>query len=90
MAKLPVQKLKPTKGKPAAPTPVTIVDVPTAAKSSDDRERKWKAEDALRDIERAEGHKRDKALMKDVKACAKEKIASLSKVASGPKGYKGD
>lgn len=56
---------------------------PVASKKDvdyDARERKWKAEDALRDIERAEGHKRDKALMKDVKNCAKEKIKSLSSI----------
>lgn len=44
------------------------------------RERKWKAEDALRDIERAETHKRDKGLMRDVKCLAKDKIKSLGKI----------
>jgi predicted metal-dependent hydrolase len=44
------------------------------------RERKWRAEEALRDIERAEGHKRDKGLMKDVKACAKEKMKAYGKL----------
>jgi len=42
--------------------------------------RRYMAEDALRDIERAEKHKRDAALMKDVKAMAKEKMASLKKI----------
>jgi hypothetical protein len=46
-------------------------------KTDESRERKWKAEDALRDIERAEQHKKDKSLMKDVKSLAKEKIKSL-------------
>lgn len=44
------------------------------------RERKYKAEDALRDIERAETHKRDKGLMKDVKCLARDKIKSLGKI----------
>lgn len=76
MAKLPVEKLKATKA-----VPVRIVnDAPEVAKSDGDRERKWKAEDALRDIERAEGHKRDKSLMGDVKKLAKEKVNCLKKI----------
>ena len=77
---------KKTKGLPvekrsATPIPVQIVDRPsTSSKVDMDRERKWKAEDALRDIERAEGHKRDATLMGDVKKLAKEKMTSLSKV----------
>ena len=94
MPKLPVEKLKSSKGKPAAPVPVKIVDVPTTAANSNKNyeaeERKRKARYALEDIERAEGHKRDGALMGDVKKLAKEKMQSLSKVAHGPKGYKGD
>lgn len=75
-SKLPVEKLKASK---SAPVPVQIVDRPTAAKSDDARERKWKAEDALRDIERAERHRGDKTLMGDVKKLAKEKVDSLKK-----------
>ena len=52
----------------------------TRSKDSEARERKWKAEDALRDIERAEGHKRDKSLMRDVKACAREKMKAYGKL----------
>lgn len=67
--------------KSAKPVPVKIVhDEPNTIAASDGRERKWKAEDALRDIERAEGHKRDKDLMKDVKSLAKEKVKSLNKI----------
>ncbi len=53
-----------------------------AKRSSEDeaRERKWKAEDALRDIERAEEHRKNKSLMKDVKACAKEKMKAYGKL----------
>lgn len=75
--KLPVEKLTSrAKGKPAAPTPVTIVDVPRTSEGKDyeERERKYRAERALEDIERAEKHKRDKSLMKDVKACAADKL----------------
>ena len=73
---LPVAKPK------SKPIPVKIVhDEPMPATARDDaRERKWKAEDALRDIERAEGHKRDSALMKDVKQLAKDKMNSLKKI----------
>jgi len=75
---LPVEKL----GTPKA-VPVRIInDAPSPAsnKSYEDRERKYKAEDALRTIEKAEAHKRDKALMKDVKACAKEKMKAYGKL----------
>lgn len=76
MAKLPVEKLKASKA-----VPVKIVnDTPTPNKADGDRERKWRAEDALRDIERAEGHKRDAKLMSDVKKLAKEKVNSLKKI----------
>ena len=71
MAKLPVQKLKASK----KPIPVKIVsDAPEATVKSDN---KWRAEDALRDIERAEAHKRDKALMADVKKLAQDKVKAL-------------
>jgi predicted metal-dependent hydrolase len=70
--KMPVEALK------ASTQPETII----ARRSHEDeaRERKWKAEDALKDIERAEAHKRDKGLMKDVKACAKEKMKAYGKL----------
>lgn len=41
---------------------------------------KWRVEDALRDIERAEKHKADAALMRDVKKMAKEKMNQLKKI----------
>ncbi len=44
------------------------------------KERKWKAEEALSTIERAEAHKRDKALMREVKSLAKDKIKCLDKI----------
>lgn len=73
------------------PVKVTVVSNSTMSNASpmkqnrlspeeSSRERKWKAEDALRDIERAETHKQDKALMKDVKCLAREKIKSLGNI----------
>ena len=73
--KVPTNKL-PTSNKPI---PVKIVhDTPQVAKSNDDM--KWRAQDAMRDLERAEQHKRDPELMKHVKAAAKEKMDSLKKI----------
>lgn len=73
-SKLPVEKLKASK----KPIPVKIVsDTPSTYPKEDN---KWRAEDALRDIERAEVHKRDSTLMKAVKQLAKDKVASLKKI----------
>lgn len=81
MSKLPVEKLKASKSPKAVPVRiVSDAPSPSSDKSYQDRERKYKAEDALRDIERAEGHKRDKSLMGDVKKLAKEKVDSLKKI----------
>jgi hypothetical protein len=78
MAKKAGLPIKKAEGKPV---PVKIVhDEATEPMRDEARERKWKAEDALRDIERAEGHKRDRSLMKDVKSLAKEKVKSLNKI----------
>jgi hypothetical protein len=77
-SKLPVEKLGTTK-----PVPVKIIqDTPSTSSNKDyeARERKYKAEDALRDIERAEQHKRDKALMGDVKKLAQDKVKSLKNI----------
>lgn len=78
--KLPVEPLAASKSK--KPIPVKIVsDSPSPSnKSYEASERKYRAEDALRDIERAEKHKRDAGLMSDVKALAKDKVASLKKI----------
>jgi hypothetical protein len=69
---LPVEKL--TKA-----VPVKIVHERTSP-DSDDRERKYKARSALEDIERAEGHRRDKDLMRDVKKLAKDKVKTLKDI----------
>lgn len=55
--------------------PVISPSMPSSAE-----ERKWKTEDALRDIERAERHKSDPTLMKDVQALARDKMRDLAKI----------
>lgn len=71
---MPVEKLKSSKAKPI---PVKIVSEPSPYHESD---KKWKAQDALRDLERAAEHKRDKSLMADVKKLAQEKVKSLKDI----------
>lgn len=70
--KMPVESLK------ASTVPQTVLAKEDHAYEA--RERKYRAEEALRDIERAEKHKGDKSLMKDVKACAKEKMKAYGKL----------
>ena len=70
--KMPANKL------PTSPVPVRIVHDTVRKPSAD--EKKWRAQDALSDIERAETHKRDKELMGHVKALAKEKMCALKKI----------
>ena len=67
--KLPVNKL-----------PSTAMPEKAESKAYEAQERRYRAEEACRDIERAEKHKMDKGLMKDVKAVAKEKMKALGKV----------
>jgi hypothetical protein len=65
----------------ATASPSNAVDMdrkPT--KEQMERERRYRAEEAMHDLERAEGHKKDKDLMKDVKMVAKEKMESLKKI----------
>jgi rRNA maturation endonuclease Nob1 len=45
-----------------------------------DEERRWKAESALSDMERAEKHKSDPKLMKDVEAMRQKRMADLSRI----------
>jgi len=79
-SKLPVEKLKASK----KAIPVRIVsDAPheaTESKSYEARERKYRAEDALRTIKEYEKLQADKGLMKDVKALAKEQMNALKKI----------
>lgn len=46
---------------------------------------KYRARDALSTLKRADEIQRDKPLMRAVKACAKEDMKALAKVASGKK-----
>lgn len=75
--KLPVEKLKASK----KPIPVKIVSETTDSPMRDEaRERKYRAEDALRTIKEYEKLQSDKSLMKDVKALAKEQMNALKKI----------
>lgn len=58
----------------------------TTTDSDDARERKWRAEDALRTLTEAERVKKDKALMKDVEKARAEKMRDLEciKVETAP------
>ena len=60
--------------------PTTASAMPEGNPRHEAQERKWRAESALQDIERAEKHRSDKSLMKDVKACAKERMKTMSKI----------
>lgn len=60
------------------PVPVKIVaDSPKVDKSYED---KWRAEDDLRALQRAEEIRADKSRMKAAKSCAKEQMKNLKKV----------
>jgi hypothetical protein len=61
--------------------PVAQPEVAVPSKDAKAQERRWRAEEALRCIDRAENFKQDKGLMKDVKALAKEQMSSLQKIA---------
>ncbi len=62
------------------PVPVRIVHDEVAPCTASKSERNYRAEDALRDIKRAEQHKSDKSLMADVKKLAKQELSSLKKL----------
>lgn len=49
-------------------------------KTDEERERNYRAQSALSDIETAHKHMADKDLMKDVKRVAKQKLATLGKI----------
>lgn len=66
------------------PVPVKIVgdspSSPSTDKAYDEREKKWRAEDDIRTLQRAEEIKRDKARMSYAKKCAAEQIKALKNV----------
>lgn len=70
-------------GSPKA-SPAKTASKPAAPKNSSGNlayaaeDKKWKTEDAMRTIMRAEELKKDKGLMRDVEAMAKEQAAKLS------------
>lgn len=65
-----------------SPVASTVPQNIIARRSADEekREREYRARSALEDIERAEGHRKNKDLMRDVKSLAKEKVKCLSNI----------
>lgn len=61
-----------------------------AAYPSAAEDKKWRAEDALRTLTRAEEIRGDKSLMKDVERCRQEKMRELAaiKVETAPRTIK--
>ena len=68
---------KPKRSKSLSDVPMG--NVPIGDKAAD---RRYRAEDALRTITRAEEHKGDPRLMSDVKKLARDMAAKLKKVAA--------
>lgn len=68
----------------------TTLDVPTVSAASraesEARERRYRAEDALRTLTRAKEIERDRALMRDVKTVAREQLKTLQNVTGSPSG----
>lgn len=60
------------------------------AEAYPDDDKKWRAEDALRTLTRAEEIRGDQSLMKDVERCRQEKMRELAaiKVETAPKTIK--
>lgn len=59
-------------GAKSRPTITSSIDTMRA------EEKRWRAEDAMRDLMRAEDHKKDKGLMSEVKKMAQDKIKKMS------------
>ncbi len=74
-SKLPTNRLPAAKS-----TGPSVEEVARPLQDYEAKERRYRAEEACRDIERAEKHKMDKGLMKDVKQVAREKIKGLGKI----------
>lgn len=77
-AKRPSPKPKP-KAEPS------MEQVASSQPSRDPKERQYRAEDALRTLQRAEEIKADKGLMADVHAHAHKQVAAISKITGGGK-----
>ncbi len=63
-----------------AATPTAEASVRNSTKEDIDRERKYKAEDALRTVSRYHEIKKDKRLCSDMKELAKAQVMALNKV----------
>ncbi len=75
---LPVEKLTANKKKPI---PVKIVGgEANETKAHEANEKKWRAEDDLRTLQRAKEIENDKARMQAAKSIAKEQKAALEKI----------
>jgi hypothetical protein len=74
MSKKPMKAV--TKASGSAKSAPKLTDSPKATIGAD--ERKWRVEDAMRTLMRAEEHKKDKGLMRDVGKMAKEQAQKLS------------
>ena len=68
------------KSKMPVESPVAVSTQPRRYADEEKREREYRARSALEDIERAEGHRKNKDLMRDVKSLAKEKVKCLSNI----------
>lgn len=66
---------------PKAKMSVDTAPCSKPSKESMEQERRWKAEDALRTLNRAGEIQSDKGLMSDVKSLATEQMNSLAKFA---------
>ena len=73
---LPVEKLSASKKKPI---PVKIVNDAPISKYADE-DKKWRAENDLRTLQRAKEIENDKARMQAAKNIAKEQKAALEKI----------
>lgn len=65
---------------PKSNLPIATAEVARPSKESEARERRYRAEDGLRALERAKECKSDKQLMGDIKALAKEKMQALKRI----------
>lgn len=65
---------------PVAKAPSTVRDAPYKPSKEDEaRERRYRAEDALRSIQRADEIRKDSKLMNDVKQLAKEQMETAKR-----------
>ena len=59
---------------------ISVASSPNVAKEDKEREKKWRAEDDIRTMQRAEEIKRDKERMKNMKSYAKSQMNDLKKI----------